>query len=360
MNNIDDYKFIRKCFELAVQGEGFVTPNPLVGSVIVKDAKIISDGFHKKYGGPHAEAQAIAAAKQNLFGATLYCNLEPCCHNNKQTPPCVPQIIESGIKRVVISNPDPNPFVSGKGMQQLIDSGIDVKLGVLAEEGEEINRFYFKSVRQKNPYITIKIAQSKDGMINSLKAEQTRITSEEAEIFVHKQRAIFDAVLVGANTINIDNPGLSVRRIEGRNPIRVIVDGMIDSDLSSNVYNDELINLTWVFTSKIADRSKKEILMKKGIRIFELDSDPQGYLNLEPILSTLNHNKITSLFVEGGAEIFNQFISKRLFDELIILEAPVTLGEGIKAFKTIWPEELKLKSIEQLGPDEKRVFRKFD
>lgn len=360
MNNREDLKFVERCFELAKMGEGFVSPNPLVGSVIVRNGKILSEGYHKKYGGMHAEVDAIYSAKENLSGAALYCNLEPCCHANKQTPPCVPLIINSGIKRVVVSNLDPNPFVSGKGILQLKEAGIEVEHGILFEEGEELNRFYFKSIRTNLPYVTVKVAQSKDGMINSVGKVRTRITSDEAEIFVHRQRAKYDAVLVGANTIVIDNPKLSVRKIEGRNPFRIIVDGKLSSNPDANVFNDELKNLTWLFTSRSSDRLKKEFLVQKGIRVFEMDSDLEMRLELQFILTALHKNKINSVFVEGGAQIFSGFIEKKLFDELIILEAPIKIGEGIKVFDTIPLEQLKLISIEQLGTDEKIVYRKID
>ncbi len=372
----NDYKFIKRCFELAREGEGYVSPNPLVGAAIVKNDKIISEGYHKKYGGAHAEAAAISSANQNLFGATLYCNLEPCCHTNKQTPPCVPQIISSGIKRVVLSNLDPNPSVNGKGIQQLKDAGIEILQDILSDEGEELNRFYFKSVRTNLPYVTIKIAQSKDGMINSNKAERTRITCNESEIFVHHQRSRYDAVLVGANTINIDNPKLNVRRVKGRNPLRIVIGGNLNLNSKADVFNDELKNLTWLFTSANSDISKKELFRKKGVKVFEIESDMKLRLDLKSVLIQLHKNKITSVFVEGGAQIFNQFIEQKLFDELVILEAPILIREGIKPFPE-WmsrfvgsPSEdsrgfllrqvLQLKSVEKLGVDEKRVYRKIE
>ncbi|MHB8907125.1 MAG: bifunctional diaminohydroxyphosphoribosylaminopyrimidine deaminase/5-amino-6-(5-phosphoribosylamino)uracil reductase RibD [Melioribacteraceae bacterium] len=355
-----DYEYIQKCFELARNGRGLVSPNPLVGAVIVKDGEIISEGYHKKYGGNHAEAEAILTTEQDLTGATLYCNLEPCCHTDKQTPPCVPLIIKSGIKRVVISNLDPNPLVNGKGILQLSAAGIEVTTGILADSGEKLNRFFFKAVRKKIPYITIKFAQSKDGFINSNKAERTKITSDNSDVFVHHQRSIFDAVLVGAKTINIDNPELTVRKVEGRNPIRIILDGMLSSNINSNVFNDEWKNHTWVFTSKTANDAKKEMLRQRGIRIIEMFSDSHGKLDIDVVMRLLYTKKISSVFVEGGSDIFSQFIRKDLIDELIILEAPIFLGKGIKAFNGEIPKNLKLELIEALPPDEKKVFKRID
>lgn len=355
-----DYEYIQKCFELARNGRGLVSPNPLVGAVIVKDGEIISEGYHKKYGGNHAEAEAILTTEQDLTGATLYCNLEPCCHTDKQTPPCVPLIIKSGIKRVVFSNLDPNPSVNGRGVLQLTAAGIEVSSGVLADIGEKLNRFYFKTIRKKIPYVVVKIAQSKDGMINSLGSQRTKLTSENADIFVHHQRSIFDAVLVGANTVNVDNPKLTVRKVEGRNPIRVVIDGMLTSNISSNVYNDEWRNQTWVFTSKTANEAKKEMLRHRDVKIIEMFSDSNGKLDIDVVMRLLYTKKISSVFVEGGSDIFSQFIRKDLIDELIILEAPIFLGEGIKAFNGEIPKNLKLELIEALPPDEKKVFKRID
>lgn len=355
-----DYEYIQKCFELARNGRGLVSPNPLVGAVIVKDGEVISEGYHKKYGGSHAEAEAIFDTDRDLTGATLYCNLEPCCHTDKQTPPCVPLIIKSGIKRVVFSNLDPNPSVNGRGVLQLTAAGIEVTSGVFADIGEKLNRFYFKTVRKKIPYTIVKIAQSKDGMINSLGLQRTKITSENAEIFVHHQRSIFDAVLVGANTINVDNPKLTVRKIEGRNPIRVVLDGMLTSNINSNVYNDEWKNQTWVFTSKTANDAKKEMLRQRGVRIIEMFSDSTGRLDISVVMRLLYSKNISSVIVEGGADIFSQFVRKDLIDEMIILEAPIILGQGIKAFEGEIPENLKLESIEALPPDEKKIYKRIE
>lgn len=355
-----DYGFIQKCFELARNGRGFVSPNPLVGVIIVKDGEVISEGYHKKYGGNHAEVEAIISTEQDLTGATLYCNLEPCCHTNKQTPPCVPLIIKSGIKRVVFSNLDPNPSVNGRGVLQLTAAGIEVISGVFADMGEKLNRFYFKTARKKIPYTTVKIAQSKDGLINSLSSKRTKITSDNAEIFVHHQRSIFDAVLVGANTINVDNPKLTVRKVEGRNPIRVVIDGMLTSNINANIYNDEFRNQTWVFTSKITNDAKKEMLRQRGVRIIEMFSDITGRLDIGVVMRLLYSKNIRSVFVEGGGDIFSQFVKKNLIDELIILEAPMILGEGIKVFDRELPKNLKLESIEYLTPDEKRTYKRIE
>jgi len=170
---MNDKDYLNLALKLAKKGKGWVSPNPLVGAILVKNGKLIGKGFHKKYGGEHAEENAIKNSKENIAGSTLDCNLEPCCHHKKQTPPCVPLIIKKKIKRVVISNIDPNKEVNGNGVKQLRDSGIEVTLGVLEKEAKELNKFYFKFVEEKLPFITLKIAQSIDGKISLSKNKQT-------------------------------------------------------------------------------------------------------------------------------------------------------------------------------------------
>ena len=263
----NDEVFLKRCFELAAKGSGTVSPNPLVGVVLIKNGKVIGEGYHKKHGKAHAEVDALNNSTEDVGGSTLYCNLEPCCHTNKQTPPCVPLIISKGIKKVIISNFDPNPDVNGEGVKQLRDAGIEVIIDVLKEEGEELNKFYFNYVKKKIPYITLKVAQSKDGKITKSKSEQIWLTGEESNRFVHQQRAIYDAVLVGANTVAVDNPRLTVRNVVGRNPKRIILDGKLSIDLNAVVLSAEDIENTWILTSKNADKEKMDQIIEKGARV---------------------------------------------------------------------------------------------
>ena len=348
-------KYIKRCFELAKKGKGYVSPNPLVGSVIVKNGQIISEGWHKKFGEPHAEANAINNANQDLIGGTLYCNLEPCCHTKKKTPPCVPKIIEAGIKRVVISNYDPNPEVAGKGLQQLKDAGIEVEAGILEDEGNEINKFFFKYIITGMPYVTLKIAQSIDGKISAKKGEQTWLTGDESAKYVHSLRAEYDSVLIGAATAKIDNPHLNVRHVKGRNPKKIIIDGNFSTETNLNVYNSK--DETILFTSIARYYQKKEELSRKNVKIVEFESDNNGYINVDKMLITLGEEKITSILVEGGAEIFSTFFNKNLWDEMIILQAPILIGNGISSIKSLEKRELKLFSLEKLGIDAKYIFK---
>ncbi len=352
-----EIEFIRECLVLAKRGAAKVSPNPFVGSLIVKNGKIIGRGWHKKYGDPHAEVNAIINSKENTAGATLYCNLEPCCHTNKQTPPCVPLIIKKKIKRVVISNLDPNKEVNGRGIRELKKAGIEVTAGILENEGKELNKFYFKFVREKIPFITIKIAQSLDGKISESGNKQTWLTGEKSIKFVHKLRSEYDAVLVGANTVKVDNPLLTVREVRGINPIRIIIDGNLSIPLKSRVIDCENPDNTWIFTSKNSSERKVKIISEKGVKIFQVDHLKNNRLSLKKILKVLSKQNITSILVEGGGEIFSEFIKKELFDEIIVLKAPKILGKGITAPNIGKMKRLKLVSTSKLGKDVKLVFR---
>ena len=354
----NDEAFLKRCFELAAKGTGTVTPNPLVGAVLIKKGKVVGEGYHKKHGETHAEVDALNNSTEDVEGSTLYCNLEPCCHTNKQTPPCVPLIISNDINRVVISNLDPNPDVDGEGIKQLRDAGIEVIVDVLKEEGKELNKFYFNFIKKKIPYITLKVAQSTDGKITKSKNEQIWLTGEESNRFVHQQRAVYDAVLVGANTVAVDNPRLTVRNVVGRNPKRIILDRKLSIDLNAVVLSDEDIENTWILTSKNADKEKMDQITEKGARVIQFKTDDNEQIELMDILTKLGEEKITSLFVEGGSNIFSQFINGNYFDEIIILQAPIKLGKGLNGVPTSSLLHLKKISSEKIGKDIKLVYKK--
>ncbi|MBL1212430.1 MAG: bifunctional diaminohydroxyphosphoribosylaminopyrimidine deaminase/5-amino-6-(5-phosphoribosylamino)uracil reductase RibD [Ignavibacteriae bacterium] len=351
-------KYIRRCFTLAKKGYGKVNPNPYVGCVIVKNGKIIAEGWHHYFGGPHAEPNAISKAKQSLKGATLYCNLEPCCHTDKKTPPCTPLVISSGITKVVISTLDPNPKVAGKGVKQLRAAGIEVVTGVLEEEGNELNKFFFHSVKTGLPYVTVKIAQTLDGKINFETKNQTWITGAESKKYVHKLRSIYDAVLVGANTVKVDDPQLNVRLVKGRNPKKIIIDGRLSVPLTRKLFlNDDLAD-TYIFTSKNVSANKIKTLEKKSAKIYRLALNKNGQLSLKRILKILGKENINSVLVEGGNSTFTQFIENELFNEIIYLSAPKIFGTGLDAYDLKKRIVLDLYSAEKLGEDLKLIYKR--
>jgi diaminohydroxyphosphoribosylaminopyrimidine deaminase/5-amino-6-(5-phosphoribosylamino)uracil reductase len=258
----------------------------------------------------------------------------------------------------VISNSDPNKEVNGNGIKQLRDSGIEVTLGVLEKEAKELNKFYFKIIQEKLPFITLKIAQSIDGKISSSKNKQTWLTGKESIKYVHELRSEYDAVLVGAGTIKTDDPLLTVRNFKGRNPVRIIVDGKLSIPLNSKILNLADPQKTWLFTSISANEKKIKQLSQKGIKIFQINSATKSYLSLKKILQNLVENKITSLLVEGGADVFTQFIEDELYDEITILEAPIILGNGVNSTNLKRLNNLQLLKSERLGNDIKLVYGK--
>lgn len=255
-----DESYIQLTIEIAKKGEGSVSPNPLVGCVITKENRIIGAGYHQKFGEEHAEINAINSATESLEGATLYVNLEPCSHQGK-TPPCVDRIIEEKIKRVVIGTLDVNPLVSGNGVRKLKRAGIDVKVGVLEKECLELNKFFFKNIVKKIPYITLKAAQTLDGMIADKNHFSEWISSEASRKYVHTLRSKYDAVLIGANTAKIDDPKLTVRMVEGRNPYRIVLDSglKLNPDLKLFRLNDDKKTILVTTTE---NQSKKNKIQK--------------------------------------------------------------------------------------------------
>lgn len=333
---LNDESYIKLTIELAKKGIGKVSPNPLVGCVIVKNDRIIGAGYHEKFGGNHAEINAINNSKENLEGASLYVNLEPCSHHGK-TPPCVDKIIEKKISRVVVGTLDMNPLVSGRGIKKLKAAGIEVKVGILEQECVELNKFFFKYITKKIPYVTLKAAQTLDGKIADEFGNSKWISSLASRKYVHKLRSLYDAVLIGRKTVEIDDPSLTVRLIEGRNPKKIVLDSELKIDLKhkvfSNVKDGSLIIVT---SKKVLDRKRKiRKLTSLGVKIIAVKQDADGKLNLKSLLRELTKIGITSVLVEGGSEIFSSFVKENLFDDIKLFIAPKILGNGLSAFSQI-------------------------
>jgi len=345
-----DKKYIERCFKLALKGRGKVSPNPLVGAVIVKNDHVISEGWHAEFGKDHAEAMAIKKAKVDLSGATLYCNLEPCIHTNKKTPPCYPLVVQAGIKRVVISNLDPNPAVAGNSVEQMQQQGIDVVSGILQEKGWELNRFFFKHIKEKKPWVAVKIAQSIDGKISKSSHEQTWLTGEESRKYVHTLRAEYDAVLAGSNTIRIDDPQLNVRAVLGRSPFKIIIAGKQKLEAQAKVFQNAANETVWVLCDeKTVQRAGNNY--DKNIRFIPCPLNHKGHIDIVYILDLLYKENIGSLLVEGGHKVFSSFLQSGYCDELIILQAPIVLGQGLSSVHLQSKIEFKLNFIKKFGND---------
>lgn len=355
---MNDETYIQLTLEIAKRGSGFVSPNPMVGCVITKNNKIIGAGYHQKYGENHAEINAINSAVEPLEGSTLYVNLEPCSHFG-HTPPCVDKIIESKIKRVVIGTLDVNPLVSGNGVKKLKKAGIDVKVGVLEKECTELNKFFFKYITKKIPYVTLKIAQTLDGKIADNSNYSQWITCSDSRKMVHSLRSYYDAVLIGRNTAETDNPFLTVRLTEGRNPWRVVLDSDLKLNTDLKLFKQNADGKTILFTSNesISKKNKIKKLSDLGVRIIFVKKNGNGKLNLKSVLKELGILEITSLLVEGGSEIFSSFMKQNLFDDILLFISPKLLGSGISAFNSIKIDDLKkayklrIKHSETTGED---------
>lgn len=330
MNFTKHEKIMIECLELATRGRGYVSPNPLVGCIIIKNNQIIGKGYHRQFGGNHAEIEAILDAKSKGFtlkGSTLYVNLEPCSHYGK-TPPCVDRILQEKIKRVIIGTSDPNPIVNGRSIRKLRENGVEVITDVLANESKDLNKFFFKYITTGLPYVALKIAQSLDGKIALPDFSSKYITSNESLKEVHRLRSIYDAVLIGKNTILYDNPALTVRLVKGRNPNRIILDSNNSLPSDRKVFTDNFVHKTYVVTSnKVLNKKTKNL---KPFVNYILMNGP--HFNLSTVLKRLAKIGIASVLVEGGKSMFSQFIQSKYFDELIIFISPKIIGQGISSF----------------------------
>lgn len=320
---IDDRIWMRRAISLAGKARGRTSPNPMVGAVIVKDNKVIGEGYHKKAGEDHAEVVAIKRAGNNTKDSTLYVNLEPCTHYGR-TPPCVLAIIEAGIKRVVIGVEDPNPLVKGEGIKRLREAGIEVKVGVLEEESKKINEAFFKFITKKEPFVILKVASTLDGKIATSDGESKWITGQKARKFVHHLRDQVDAVLVGIGTIIKDNPFLTARIKGGKDPLKVILDSKLRIPEDSNVLkiNPEK---TIIATTEFAPKDKIDKIKERGAKILCIKSK-DGRVDLRELLSELGRMEIVRLLVEGGSKINGAFFDEGLIDKIILFISPKIIG----------------------------------
>ena len=353
-----DESYIRLAIEIAKKGAGKVSPNPMVGAVIVKNERILGAGFHEKFGSKHAEINAIEKVKENIEGATLFTNLEPCSHYGK-TPPCVDRIISEKIKRVVIGTLDMNPLISGKGVKKLKSAGIDVKVGVLENECIELNKFFFKYVTKKLPYVSLKAAQTIDGKIADKSGESSWISSLQSRKYVHSLRAKYDAVLVGKGTVEKDDPKLTVRLVEGRNPKRVILDANLDIKLSHRIFTKNNDRNLIVITSKKNAGKKRKInkLNSLGALVLFAKEESGEKVDLKSALRELYKIGIASVLVEGGSEVFTSFVKENLFDDMLMFISPRILGCGVPLIGNLGIKNLqksvkaKIGNVEKIGDD---------
>ena len=324
--------FMQRALQLARLGAGTVSPNPMVGCVIVHNGKIIGEGYHQKYGDAHAEVNAVntVSDKSLLSESAIYVTLEPCSHFGK-TPPCADLLIKYKFKKVIVCNYDPNPLVAGQGIEKLRQAGIEVEVGLLEKEGMELNKRFFTYIEKKRPHIILKWAESADGFIAKKDYEAVQISNLLSRRFVHKMRSEEDAIMVGTNTAKYDNPTLNTRFWIGKNAVRVLVDKELS--LSKNLH--------------VLDNSQKTICYNSlKDEIIENNIFVRTPLNtsIEPfILEDLYQRKIQSIIIEGGTILLQSFIDLGLWDEAFILKSEIILEQGIDAPKIKRKEVLRQK-----------------
>ncbi len=353
---MSDEGYMDLALRLARRGERWVSPNPLVGAVIVKEGEIIGAGYHRRFGGPHAETNAIQAAGQPISGSTVYVTLEPCSHFGK-TPPCVDALIAAGPARVVIGTPDPNPLVAGRGIIALRQAGIETGVGVREEACRHINERFFKFISTGTPYTTIKYAQTIDGRIASHTGHSRWISSPASRTFAHRLRSVHDAILVGAGTVLQDDPELTVRHVRGRNPVRIVLDSHLRIPLTAKILCKQEKARTIVATTRRADPEKMRQLSEKGIETLVMNENKDHEVDVQQLFAELGRRQLSSLLVEGGSAIITSLLKDKLADRLVIIVAPKILGRGIDSVadlgKTRMEEAILLnyRKVQRLGTD---------
>jgi diaminohydroxyphosphoribosylaminopyrimidine deaminase/5-amino-6-(5-phosphoribosylamino)uracil reductase len=323
---MSDQAYMRRALALAARSVGRTSPNPAVGAVLVRGGRIVGEGYHRRAGEPHAEVIALRNAGARAEGATLYVTLEPCCHREKRTPPCVDAIEASGVRSVVMATSDPNPKVSGRGLARLRSKGITVRVGVLRERAIRLNEAYAHWITTGRPFVTLKIASTLDGKIATASGESRWITGPPAREVVHRLRSQVDAVLVGIGTVLADNPELTARG--GRNrrsPHRVILDERLAIPLTAKVLVTRAGSTTFVATTRAAAAARRRRVAAIGARVLVIKSRA-GLVDLEALIQRLGAMGITSLLIEGGSEVNAAALRAGIVNKVVIMLAPKLLG----------------------------------
>lgn len=352
-----DIRHMREALRLAGLGRGYVSPNPMVGAVLVKKGKVVASGYHRYFGGPHAEVECLAAYHGDLPGATLFVTLEPCTVYGK-TPPCADLLASTGLRRLVVAMRDPNPLVTGRGISLLRRAGIEVDVGLLEEEARTLNLHFLVGITKRRPYVHVKIAQSLDGMIAGLRRAPRRISGPESRALVHIWRTHYDAVLVGAGTIRADDPRLTVRGVSGRDPDVVILDGRLQIPEDARVLRTASRRRVIICATRNAIRKNRGKVRRLAARGILLVSSPGrgGRLRIQDLMAELYEHEIGSILVEGGSVVFREFLEAGIVDELSIFVAPKVIGAGVPAIaatRNAIPTSFRFRAVEtgRVGTD---------
>jgi len=328
-----DLGAMRAALALARRGLGTVWPNPAVGCVIVKQGRVVGRGWTQSGGRPHGETEALRRAGEAARGATAYVSLEPCCHWGR-TPPCVDALITAGVRRVVVALEDPDPRVAGEGMRRLRAAGLDVEVGLCAEEAAEVNAGFLSRLRLGRPLVTLKFATSLDGRIATASGESQWISGPPARERAHALRASHDAIMVGTGTAVVDDPQLTCRLpgLDHRSPVRVVIDRHLRIPPTARLIADAHQVPTWVLTLRSADPDRRAAFLANRVTLIDVDHDSTGQVDLAAALGVLGERGITRLLVEGGAGLAAAFFRARLVDRLVWVHAPLAIGgDGIPA-----------------------------
>ena len=318
-----DRQYMKMALELAQKGMGFTAPNPMVGAVIVKNGRIIGQGYHRKYGGLHAEREALAACTEEPEGAYIYVTLEPCCHYGKQ-PPCVNAILEAGIRRVIIGSSDPNPLVAGKGIRILKDHGIEVTENILKEECDKLNEAFFYYIQNKKPYVVMKYAMTMDGKIAAYTGESKWVTGEVARIHVQKQRLKYTGIMVGVGTVLADDPMLTCRLENSRNPVRIICDSHLRTPLTSKIVRTAK-TIPTILASSSKDQQKIKNYEELGCQVLYVP-EKNGHIDLNRLMELLGAAKIDSILLEGGGSLNWSALESGIVQKVQTYIAPKLFG----------------------------------
>jgi len=361
--NPRDARYIKLALQLAEKGRPFVSPNPMVGAVVVKEGKIVGKGYHARVGEDHAEVVALREAGEHAKGATLYINLEPCTFQGR-TPPCVDRIIEAGIKRVVVSMIDPNPLVSGRGVEKLRQAGLEVEVGVLEEQAKQLNEVFIKYVTQKLPFVTAKIASSLDGKIATKSGDSQWISGEQGRLYAHILRSRADAVCVGIGTVLKDDPLLTVRfeefgwKEEFRPPARVVIDSMAKIPQECALLKTARDFKTYIITTGLAPKDKIKRIKDAGAEVI-VAADDWLKVDLVDGFRKLAEREIASVLIEGGGNLVGAAFDKKLVDKIVFIygakiiggaDAP-TICEGEGAEKLDEAIKVERLSVKLMGED---------
>jgi len=323
--------YMAMALTLARKGLGTTSPNPMVGALVIKGQRIVGKGFHKKAGEAHAEVIALNEAGEQARGSTLVVNLEPCCHTEKRTPPCVDAVIKAGVKKVIVAMFDPHPMVSGKGVEALRKAGMEVKVGLLSEEARRLNEVFVTYHEKRRPFFLMKAAVSLDGKIATKMGESKWISNEESRAYANRLRSISDGVLVGINTVILDNPMLVPKGSRPkRYPVRIVLDSKLRIPLGCDLVKTAAQYRTIVVTLPDARQDKGERLAGLGVEVIRVAAGDSGRVALPGLCEELRKREITSVLVEGGGEVNGGFLREGLFDKVVLFYGPMFVG-GVRA-----------------------------